>query len=79
MHSAQEAARLRVEITINLQTQKQWNNIIRANEKIKVSQWVATQNISIDTNYRAESSPYNSTVELCNRGFESYLISIDSM
>ena len=42
MNSARQAAHLRVEITIDMETKRQCNNIIRANEKIKVNQWVCT-------------------------------------
>ena len=70
MNSAREAARLRVDITINTETRKQWNTIIRASEKQKVQQWASAQNIEIDTTYAARNNPYHSTIVWLNRQFE---------
>ena len=73
MNSAKEAARLRTEITISIETKKQWNNIIRASEKQKVARWVAEQNITLDTNYSADRNKYNPLIQILNRKFETWI------
>ncbi len=47
-----------MEITIDMETEKQWNKVIAAAEKQKVAKWAAEQSIQIDNTYRPDRSPY---------------------
>ena len=51
MQSAREAARLRVEITVDQETAKQWFKIIRAFKKQANTTWAAERHIVIDQKY----------------------------
>ena len=79
MNSAKEAARLRTEITIDIETKKQWNIVIRAHENQKVLQWVASQNIQLETQYAESNNKYYSLIGILDEKFETYITTIDPM
>ena len=65
LQSAREASRLVNEITIDQATRTQWNLVISASKKAEVTQWTATQNLSINSRFEAGRNP--------NAGLISYI------